>query len=93
MKIRSLFIVLMTACMLVMSAQAADRATPDDAKAMAVKAAKYLEENGKDNAFAAFDAKEGPWHDRDLYVFVIDPAGEMLAHGATPRLSARIWPR
>ena len=50
MKIRSLFVVLMTACMLVMSAQAADRATPDDAKAMAVKAAKYLEDLNRKSA-------------------------------------------
>lgn len=86
MRIRFLFVVVMTACTLVMAARAADRASLDDAKAMAAKAARYLEENGASNAFVAFDAKDGPWHDRDLYVFVIDGNGEMLAHGVSPAL-------
>jgi hypothetical protein len=45
---------------------AAGQATPDDAKAMAVKAAEYLKAVGPDKAFPDFDAKEGTWHDRDL---------------------------
>lgn len=60
---------------------AEDRASPDEAKAMAIKAAAYLKSAGSETAFAAFDAKDGPWHDRDLYVFVDDPTGKMLAHG------------
>ena len=39
-------------------------ATPDEAKAMAMKAADYLKSSGPEKAFPAFSAKDGPWHDR-----------------------------
>lgn len=68
------------------AAQAGDRATPDDAKAMAIKAAQYLKEAGPDTAFAAFNDKAGPWHDRDLYVFVNDASCKTFAHGGNQAL-------
>ena len=37
-------------------------------------------------AFPEFDAKDGPWHDRDLYVTVQDNKGVMVAHGTNPGL-------
>jgi len=70
-------------------AWSADQATPDEAKAMAIKAAEYLKEVGPDKAFAAFDAKDGPWHDRELFVVVEDANGKMLAHGTNPGLIGR----
>jgi cytochrome c len=60
---------------------AAGQATPDEAKAMAIKAADYLKSAGPETAFAAFDGKSGPWHDRDLYVTVLDQTGVVMAHG------------
>jgi hypothetical protein len=68
------------------AAHAADRATPDEAKAMSVKAAAFLKENGPEKAFPAFQAKEGAWHDRDLYVFVQDGKSVMVSHGTNPAL-------
>jgi hypothetical protein len=68
------------------SAYAADRATPDEAKALAIKAADYLRTTGPEKAFPEFSAKEGPWHDRDLYVNVQNSKGVMLAHGTNPGL-------
>jgi hypothetical protein len=65
-------------------AQSVDRATPDEAKAFATKAAAYLKEVGPEKAFAAFSAKDGPWHDRDLYVIVQDNDVNVLAHGTNP---------
>lgn len=66
---------------LVTAASAQERATPAEAQAMAEAAAAYLAANGPDVAYPAFN--DGPeWHDRDLYVFVIDPAGISLSHGA-----------
>ena len=53
---------------------------------MAIKAAEYLKVAGPDKAFPEFDAKDGPWHDRDLYVYVLDDTGVMLAHGTNPGL-------
>lgn len=67
-------------------AMAGDRATPDDAKAMAAKAGAYLQQVGAEKAFAAFDAKDGPWHDRDLYVTVLDLQGVVVAHGTDAAL-------
>ncbi len=60
---------------------AAGQATPEEAKAMAIKAAEYLKAVGPDKAFPEFSAKDGPWHDRDLYVAVLDSNGMMLANG------------
>jgi len=61
-------------------------ATPDEAKAMAIKAAAYLTAVGPEKAFPEFSAKDGPWHDRDLYVTVMDNKAVMLAHGTNPGL-------
>jgi len=75
------------AAMLAMSltVSAADRATKDEAKAMAKKAATLFKEKGKD-AFAVLNDKQGPFVDRDLYVAVLDASGNVLAHGANEKL-------
>lgn len=65
---------------------AAGQATPDEAQAMATKAADYLKAVGPEKAFPEFNAKNGPWHDRDLYVTVQDSKGVMVAHGTNPGL-------
>ncbi len=65
---------------------AAGQATPDEAKAMAIKAAEYLKSVGSQKAFPEFDAKDGVWHDRDLYVTVLDNKGVMAAHGTNSGL-------
>jgi len=74
------------AFMVAAHAYAAGEASPEDAKAMAVKAAAYLKSVGPDKAFAEFSAKEGPWHDQDLYVTVQNSQGVMMAHGDSPAL-------
>ena len=68
------------------AAFAADRATPDEAKAMAEKAVEFLKANGPEKSFAAFQAKDGGFQDRDLYVTVQDSKGVMVCHGTTPAL-------
>ena len=50
---------------------------------MATKAADFLQKEGPDKAFAAFNAG-GDWRDGDLYVFVIDKTGTWRASGARP---------
>ncbi len=67
---------------------AAERGTPDEAKAMAVKAAAYMKEVGPEKAFEAFN-KDQAWHDRDLYVFVQDDTITVRAHGAQAALIGR----
>jgi cytochrome c len=61
-------------------------ATPEEAKAMAEKAALYLSENGEAKAFAAIDNPAGPFRQGDLYVFVHDTTGMVRAHGGYPAL-------
>lgn len=59
-------------------------ANPDEARAMAERAASHLETVGPDQAFREFMDPEGAFIDRDLYVFVIDFQGILIASGAFP---------
>jgi cytochrome c len=65
---------------------AADHATPDEAKAMAIKAANYLRSVGPDKAFPEFNASSGAWVDRDLYVIVSTRDHVVVADGGNPHL-------
>ena len=67
-------------------ALAADQATPDEAKAMALKAAAYLKANGPEKSWATFNGTGGDFHDRDLYVFAQDNSCNMMANGANTAL-------
>jgi hypothetical protein len=68
-------------------ATAADLATPDEAKAMTVKAADYLKANGPEKAWTAFNVLgHGDFQDRDLYVFALDNSCLLKAHGANAAL-------
>ena len=71
------FLILLT-CLVGFSSStlAGDRATMDEAKAMAVRGAEYLKANGLEKAAAAFnDASNKEFRDRDLYVFVFENNG------------------
>jgi cytochrome c len=83
------FVAFGAALLIAPAAMALGQATPDEAKAMAIKAAEYLKANGPDNSFAAFNDKDGPWHDRDLYVIVQNDKGIMLMHGNNPSLAGK----
>jgi hypothetical protein len=74
------------ALVLAHSVWAVGQATPDEAKAMAIKAADYLKTNGGEKAFPEFDAANGPWRDRELYITVQDSKGVMVANGGNPHL-------
>ena len=80
-------VLLLCGLLLAPAVYAAGQATPDEAKAMAVKAAEYLKSVGPEKAFPEFDAKDNTtWHDRDLYVTVQDSKGVMVAHGTNSGL-------
>ena len=63
---------------------AAGQATQDDAKAMAITAATYLRSASPEKTVPEFNAKDGPWHDRELYVVALDGNGVMVVNGALP---------
>jgi cytochrome c len=65
---------------------ASDHGTADEAKALCEKAVAYLQANGPDKAFAAFDDPHGQFIDRDLYVFVRSLDGNTVAHGANAHM-------
>jgi len=67
-------------------ATAGDKGTADEAKAMVDRAVALIESQGASSAYATFnDGKDG-FRDRDLYVFVADFQGKLLAHGAKKQL-------
>jgi cytochrome c len=69
----------------------ADKATPEEAKALAVKAADYLVANGAEKSYPVFEAKDNAtFHDRDLYVYVITAEGKVLSHGTNPGLIGKV---
>jgi cytochrome c len=68
------------------AAAAAERSTPEQAMALVKKAADFLKANGKEKALAEFNNPKGPFVDRDLYIFVIDPSGVTVANGNNSKL-------
>lgn len=61
----------------------------EQAMAMAEKAVALIEEVGIEDARMSFETPTGEWHDRDLYVFVYDSTGTVLAHGAKSAMVGR----
>ena len=68
------------------AAFAGEQGTPDEAKALALKAVELVKAEGKDKAFAAFNDTKGAFVDRDLYVFVLNHDGVTISHGANHAL-------
>jgi cytochrome c len=68
------------------SASAAERGTADEAMAMTKKAVALYKAQGAEKAFAEFNRPDGPFRDRDLYIFVYDKSGTVLAIGSNPKL-------
>lgn len=64
-------------------------ATREDAKALTLKAIAYIEQNGIDAAREAFEKKGGEFFPGELYIFVQDMDGNMLIHGANPKLNGK----
>lgn len=65
-------------------ASAAEHATPREARALFDQAVKYLQANGTEKAWTAFNDRKGPFVKKDLYVYVIDRQGTYVANGAAP---------
>jgi hypothetical protein len=67
-------------CLLAMPVQAAEtrRGHPEEAKALALRAAEYVRQHGADS-YQKFNDPAGGFQTRDLYVFVIEPSGQEVA--------------
>jgi hypothetical protein len=84
-KNRALFASLALIVLTPLSALAADRGTPAEAKAMLEKAVAHYKSAGRKQALADFNAKKAPFGDRDLYVVCIGPDHKILANGGFPQ--------
>jgi len=71
-------------------ATAAEFASKDEAISMVKKAVAFIKEQGPDKAYAEFSKKAGRFHDRDLYITVLDLDGKVLAHGQREDLIQKV---
>lgn len=60
--------------------------TAAEAVELVKKARSYLKKQGREKALSEFSNPKGAFNDRDLYIFVVDRDGNMIAHGANPKL-------
>ncbi|HOE43318.1 MAG TPA: cache domain-containing protein, partial [Rhodoferax sp.] len=58
--------------------------TADQARQMVFDAMVHIRTHNLEQAIADFHDKQGPFIDRDLYVFIFDRSGHYVVHGAQP---------
>jgi len=71
------------------AAAAGEHASKDEAVAMVKKGVAFWKSNGDEKTFAAITDKQGPFHDRDLYLVVYALDGTVRAHGANEKMVGR----
>ncbi len=72
--------VLILLCFVTVPALTLAQAKPDDAKAWVQKGIEFYKANGKGKALAAFSDAKGQFVKDDLYIYVLDLNGKILAH-------------
>jgi len=77
---------LLAVALLTPAALAEDRASTKDAERLVHKAVEFVKSSGREKAFPVFSDPKGPFTYRDLYIFVIDFKGTVLAHGTKQEL-------
>jgi len=65
---------------------AGEGGTQDEAKALVEKAVALIKSEGQEKAFDAFNDPKGEFVKKDLYIFVLNMEGTVLAHGANSGL-------
>ncbi len=68
---------------------AADRGTKEEAQLMVDAALAHIKKIGTEQAYKDFTTNKASWTKKDLYVFVMDLNGKMIAHGANEKLVGR----
>lgn len=77
---------LMAGMMVLCMAGFAAAASKADAEGMVKKGIAFVKANGKEKAIAEFSNPAGQFVKGELYIFVVDPKGLILAHGANAKL-------
>jgi Single Cache domain 2 len=86
---RRILIVGFAALLMTRSGQAAEPATPEEAKALAEKAAAHFRDAGPNRAVADFIDPAGGYVDRELFVVVYDPDNRVLGSYGVPALRGK----
>jgi cytochrome c len=68
------------------AATSASSRSPDEVQKLVERAAEYVQEHGRKQAFADFTRPDGGFVDGELYVFCNDASGVQLANGGNPKL-------
>lgn len=76
----------LTSLSLLGAAQAQERGTKDEAKALNDAAYEHIKKVGPEKAYKDFTTDKANWVKKDLYVMVYDGKGVALAHGANEKL-------
>ena len=63
--------------------------TPDEVRALVAEGIAYYKTNGKEKALEEFSNPNGKFVKGDLYIFVYNPDGTIIAHGGDPELIGR----
>lgn len=87
---RMMMAILIAASLLLpLTAEAAERATADEAMALVKKAVALTKSAGRDKALAAFNDPNGDFQPKDLFIFVQDIKGLMVQHAKNPGLNGK----
>lgn len=81
------------ACTVALSVMASQTyGTKEEAKAVVEKCAAFIKENGKEKAFEEINNTQGKFTKGDIYIYAYDFSGNVLAHGANPKLIGKnLW--
>jgi cytochrome c len=82
---RFTLLALASAC-LIGGAQAQDRGSKEEAKALVDAAFEHIKKVGAEKAYKDFTTDKAAWNKKDLYVMVYDNKATALAHGGNEKL-------
>ncbi len=89
MQMKYWLLLLVTACFFIGNtafAQQKRESTVENAKAFVLEAIDYINANGLEKGLAEIQNPNGKFHTKELYIFVVEHRGKMVAHGANPGL-------
>jgi cytochrome c len=83
------FVVAVFALLLTVPAFAEERGTTEEAQALVKKAVAHYKAVGREKALADFVAPNGEFMPKDLFIFVQDLKGTMIAHAKNPGFTGK----
>jgi len=86
MMLRNFAAAILLCLFVVASVSAQQKGTPEEAKMLVEKAVAYVKANGEEKALKEFNDPKGEFVNGDLYIFVFDPRGVLLANVNLPNL-------